>query len=118
MLSHWKMILLQFLIFFIFSYCPCECLENETCASETPHQWEQRTYYKTTQEDFFPVEEEVLGQLKHADRRSEPGSGMVKLMLEFMMKDLVDLQPSAAGYQNIATTSLDFSHLKQKFKGG
>ena len=117
MLSHWKMILLQFLIFFIFSYDPCECLENETCASETPHQWGQRTYYKTTQEDFFPVEEELLGQLKHADRRSEPSSGMVKLMLEFLMKDLVDLQPSAAGYQNIATTLLDLSHLKEKFKG-
>ena len=115
--NHWKMSMFQFLVFFILSYFSCDCLENETCLSESPHPWGQRTYYKTTQEDFFPVEEDVLGELKHVDRRSEPSSGMVKLMLEFLMKDLVDLQPSTEGYLNIATTALDLSHIKQKLKG-
>lgn len=115
--NHWKMTLFQFLVFFILSNFSCVCLENETCLSESPHQWGQRTYYKTTQDDFFPVEEDVLGKLKHANRRSEPSSGMVKLMIDFLMKDLVDLQPSTGGYLNIATPTLDLSNLKQKLKG-
>ena len=59
----------------------------------------------------------MLGKLKHANRRSEPSSGMVKLMIDFLMKDLVDLQPSTGGYLNIATPTLDLSNLKQKLKG-
>ena len=74
-------------------------------------------YYEATVEDFFPVEEEALSSLSHAKRRSEQSSGMVKLMLEFLMKDLIYLEPRSSGYQNIATPTLDLSQLQHKEKG-
>ena len=111
------MILLKILVFIACYNVPCHCLESDICAVEIFSHWGQRSFYKATEDDFFPVEQSVLDLLSHAQRRVEPTSGMVKLMLDFLLRDLLEMEPRVAGYENVATPVLDLSHLKHKSIG-
>ena len=106
-----SMILLRILVFLIFSNILCYCLEDEICVNELHSQWGQRNQYKVTEEDFFPVEENVLLLLKNSHQRKEPVSAWVKLMMDFLIQDLVELEPGITGYKNSATPTLDLSPL-------
>ena len=112
--THVIMMDIRIYILLSFSLLCCEALKNDSwsCDNEIHSLWGQRSFYSQSEEDFVPIEEIELGLLKQSIRREEPVSAWVKIWLDFVIKDLVELEPKENGYLNVATPTLDLSNLK------